>query len=756
MGPSCLSACPRAAAGAACAHRPGPPFRRSVPMESAGRLQAACRVRELLSRGGSAACPPCGRSSPEGWLGVRPLGAAAARFGPRFRATGRPLGPRPTQAVLCSGRERPGAGLADLDRRPFRQRMCWPAVVAALSMRRAALRQPQARDPAVGLRQAGRGDGRDIATGPRPVPPLDRGTVPRFHAAVVRFRFGVAGGGPVRFPVAGLPRHRASPSCGCCGAAVPCRSQVARIPGRPLRGCGLPCFPAAGIARQSSRRETVPCPCGFGFRAASSFRGRPAVLSAPVAKMACRAGAEGGALRPAAAGPSGGARRFDALAWAFALQMARPRAVRAASADRRRGILPGPEEPPAAPALPAAEADSCVRQNGSGRRKLTGHRQYGHVAAVTIQNGHKSADNESGRSQPAERFRAVSRFMEPEAARGALGAAQRSAGGDAGGHRGTSGKVRVAAPGADAGKRWSRGTRGAAQAHGLMTGGRLALLALVKQRAERDLVREMPACAAVRIMEFECRGTGPGADHSVKEGRGGDRRGEGARSPRARSGATGAERETATSGRAGPCRNSRRSGRGNFPTSRSVAGPPGRCPWQPSGRPMFMPMSTGFPREPSAVRSRRRAQAACRRAMRAALAGWSACGGMHSPRPVGGAWPSGGEKAPRTPSCFLCRLRPWRDATCLKVRESGRIIGKAAMLAVAVNEDGKRDVRGAAGPLHSLGNVIPVPAAGRARRRGHPGSGPGGASGGSGQTAPGGTGRRPFRPRAWAAAWRAL
>ena len=41
----------------------------------------------------------------------------------------------------------------------------------------------------------------------------------------------------------------------------------------------------------------------------------------------------------------------------------------------------------------------------------------------------------------------------------------------------------------------------------------------------------------------------------------------------------------------------------------------------------------------------------------------------------------------------------WLDATYLKVREGGRIVSKAVILAVAVNEDGKREVlRVATGP----------------------------------------------------------
>ncbi len=48
-------------------------------------------------------------------------------------------------------------------------------------------------------------------------------------------------------------------------------------------------------------------------------------------------------------------------------------------------------------------------------------------------------------------------------------------------------------------------------------------------------------------------------------------------------------------------------------------------------------------------------------------------------RPLEGAWP-----------CL------WLDATCLKVREGGRIVSHAVIIAVGVNEDGKRDVPGVA------------------------------------------------------------
>jgi transposase-like protein len=48
-------------------------------------------------------------------------------------------------------------------------------------------------------------------------------------------------------------------------------------------------------------------------------------------------------------------------------------------------------------------------------------------------------------------------------------------------------------------------------------------------------------------------------------------------------------------------------------------------------------------------------------------------------RPLEGAWP------------YL-----WLDATYVKVREGGRIVSRAVIIAVAVNEDGKREVLGVA------------------------------------------------------------
>lgn len=56
-------------------------------------------------------------------------------------------------------------------------------------------------------------------------------------------------------------------------------------------------------------------------------------------------------------------------------------------------------------------------------------------------------------------------------------------------------------------------------------------------------------------------------------------------------------------------------------------------------------------------------------------------------RPLEGAWP------------YL-----WLDATYVKVREGGRIVSRAVIIAVAVNEDGKREVLGVAtGPSEAFG-----------------------------------------------------
>ena len=51
----------------------------------------------------------------------------------------------------------------------------------------------------------------------------------------------------------------------------------------------------------------------------------------------------------------------------------------------------------------------------------------------------------------------------------------------------------------------------------------------------------------------------------------------------------------------------------------------------------------------------------------------------------------------------------WLDATCLMVRDGGRIVSQAVIVAVAVNEDGKREVLGVAPP--PSGSSTPVTSA---------------------------------------------
>ena len=60
-------------------------------------------------------------------------------------------------------------------------------------------------------------------------------------------------------------------------------------------------------------------------------------------------------------------------------------------------------------------------------------------------------------------------------------------------------------------------------------------------------------------------------------------------------------------------------------------------------------------------------------------------------RPLEGAWP------------YL-----WLDATYVKVRDGGRIVSRAVIIAVAVNEDGKREALGVAtGPSEAFGSASP-------------------------------------------------
>lgn len=92
-----------------------------------------------------------------------------------------------------------------------------------------------------------------------------------------------------------------------------------------------------------------------------------------------------------------------------------------------------------------------------------------------------------------------------------------------------------------------------------------------------------------------------------------------------------------------------------------------------------MPTCTGSRREPSTTLSRRWAGPACRRARSPGSAMRSTRAGAFLSRPIEGAWP------------YL-----WIDATYQKVREAGRIVSTALIVAVGVNADRRREVLGVA------------------------------------------------------------
>jgi transposase-like protein len=97
------------------------------------------------------------------------------------------------------------------------------------------------------------------------------------------------------------------------------------------------------------------------------------------------------------------------------------------------------------------------------------------------------------------------------------------------------------------------------------------------------------------------------------------------------------------------------------------------------------PTSTASRPARSTIWSKPWARAACPRARSASKAVPSTCAEIDErvnaflTRPLEGAWP------------YL-----WLDATYVKVRQGGRIVSRAVIVAVAVNEDGKREVLGVA------------------------------------------------------------
>ena len=197
-----------------------------------------------------------------------------------------------------------------------------------------------------------------------------------------------------------------------------------------------------------------------------------------------------------------------------------------------------------------------------------------------------------------------------------------------------------------------------------MTDDRMALLELIEKRADTDLVREMLAFAAERLMDLEVE-TLTGAP-------------AGARSPERLNHRNG-YRERAWDTRAGPDRPRHpQAAQGlllpGLPRAAAHGregahggDPGGLCPWDLDpgrGRPRQSHGRVRHLQEPglAAVRGDRRAGER-----------------LPQPRPIEGAWP------------YL-----WIDATYLKSRQAGRIVSVAVIIAVGVNTDGRREVLGVA------------------------------------------------------------
>ena len=199
-----------------------------------------------------------------------------------------------------------------------------------------------------------------------------------------------------------------------------------------------------------------------------------------------------------------------------------------------------------------------------------------------------------------------------------------------------------------------------------MTNERMALLDLVEKEADSDLVREMLAFAAERMMEAEAEvaaGAAKGARTPLREAhRNGYRarelgypcRADRAGDPAAAQGLLLPELPGA------PTDGGEGAGGGDPGGLRARRlDPLGRRPGEGDGRGRHV-------EEPGVAAVRRD-----RHRVNAFLS-----------RPLEGAWP------------YL-----WLDATYIKVREGGRIISRAVIVAVAVNSDGKREVLGiATGP----------------------------------------------------------
>ena len=196
-----------------------------------------------------------------------------------------------------------------------------------------------------------------------------------------------------------------------------------------------------------------------------------------------------------------------------------------------------------------------------------------------------------------------------------------------------------------------------------MTEERMALIELVEKQADGDLVREMLAFAAERIMEAEVEvrtGAAKGARSSMREAQ--------------RNGYRDRDRDT-------------RAGRIALEIPKLRKG---------SYFPSFLEPRRTAEKALVAVIQEAYVHGVSTRSVDDLVKAMGAGGMSRSQvsrlcaeidervnaflsRPLEGAWP------------YL-----WLDATYLKVRESGRIVSRAVIVAVAVNEDGKREVPGVA------------------------------------------------------------
>ena len=219
-----------------------------------------------------------------------------------------------------------------------------------------------------------------------------------------------------------------------------------------------------------------------------------------------------------------------------------------------------------------------------------------------------------------------------------------------------------------------------------MTEERMALIELVEKQADSDLVREMLSFAAERIMEAEVEartGATKGTRSPLREVQ---RNGYRDRDWDTRAGRIALEIPKLRKGSYFPSfLEPRRTAEKALVALAIVLGP--MADKARFRKPTFMASRPG----PWTTWSRPWARAGCR-----------------SPRSAASAWRSKTRERVSLPALDGAWLYLWLDTTYLKVREGGRIVSRAEIIAVAVNEDGKREVLGVAtGPSEAFGFASP-------------------------------------------------